>query len=210
MPRSKKGGSQRKGGQPRQSKSAGGGVLERMVDRLDPSGLVRQIMPGGGEVFRGDIATRALKTLGARAMTVDRHIIVADDFNPNDPDDMALFAHEQHHAKHGDGEGGGGGHNFRDAEEVAARAAERITREVHKRADPDTQSQGTGHTDSPELRAALAKQISNAAKGYHQMMEQGHSRAEIVEELARHVNNALDERAALLDERHGRKKNWSQ
>ena len=78
-------------------------------------------MPGGGSVYRGEVASRALKAVGARAMTVDRSIIVSEDFDPARPEDQALYAHEQYHVEHSGGEGG---HSVRDAEEVAARATE--------------------------------------------------------------------------------------
>jgi hypothetical protein len=91
------------------------------VVNLDKSALTKQSMPGGGEVYSGPVAQEALETLGARAMTVDQSIIVADDFNPSRASDQALFAHEQHHLEHSGGEGG---HTIRDAEEVEARAIE--------------------------------------------------------------------------------------
>ena len=104
--------------------TSSGSMLNRVTGRLDTSRLSRQSMNDGGEVFRGELATRALKAIGARAMTVDRTIIVNDDFDPSTPEDQALYAHEQYHVEQGDGHGGGGGENFRDAEEIAARAAE--------------------------------------------------------------------------------------
>ena len=87
----------------------GAGTVERMASRLEGGNLQRMSMPGGGAVYRGELASRALKSLGARAMTLDRQIIVSDDFDPSKPEDQALYAHERFHAEHGDGGGGGGG-----------------------------------------------------------------------------------------------------
>ena len=62
------------------SASSEGSTISRLAGRLDRRELQRQSLPGGGTVFRGEIATRALSALGARAMTLDRSIIVGDDF----------------------------------------------------------------------------------------------------------------------------------
>ena len=72
-------------------------AVDRIEDRLDRSELRRVAMPDGGEVYRGDIATRALESLGARAFTVDRTIVVGEDFDPYDAEDAALYAHEMYH-----------------------------------------------------------------------------------------------------------------
>ena len=47
----------------------------RLSRRLD-NHLTRRAAPDGGEVFSGGLASRALRAVGARAMTVDRSIIV--------------------------------------------------------------------------------------------------------------------------------------
>jgi hypothetical protein len=119
-----------------------GSTFSRLTSRLDRRELQRQSLPGGGTVYRGEVASRALDALGARAMTLDRSIIVSDDFDPSKPEDQALFAHEQYHAEHGDGGGGGGGQNFRDAEEVAARAVERMV--LHRAAGDGAEAGGGG------------------------------------------------------------------
>ncbi|MBL8614117.1 MAG: DUF4157 domain-containing protein [Deltaproteobacteria bacterium] len=129
------------------SASSEGSTISRLAGRLDRRELQRQSLPGGGTVFRGEIATRALSALGARAMTLDRSIIVGDDFDASKPEDQALFAHEQHHAEHGDGGGGGGGSNFRDAEEVAARAVERMV--LHRAAAGGVEQGSGGGTSAP-------------------------------------------------------------
>ncbi|MFN7146937.1 MAG: DUF4157 domain-containing protein, partial [Myxococcota bacterium] len=105
------------------SERGGSPTADRLAARAERNGLKRSAMPGGGEVFTGEVASRALKSLGARAMTVDKSIIVSEDFDPSKPEDQALFAHEQFHVDHS---GGAGTHEHRDAEEVAARAVERM------------------------------------------------------------------------------------
>ncbi len=115
-------------------------VVDRISSRLDTNDLTRRTLPGGGVVYQGPAATRALETVGARAMTLDRQIIVSEDFDPAKPEDQALFAHEQYHAMYGDGDGGGGGSNWRDAEEIAARAVERMV--LHRAAAGGTEAGG--------------------------------------------------------------------
>lgn len=87
--------------------------------------LQRRATPDGGEVYSGELAKRALRSVGARAMTMDNTIIVDDDFDLSNPEDQALYAHERHHQM----ESGGSddhAHDTHDAEEVAARAIERM------------------------------------------------------------------------------------
>jgi hypothetical protein len=84
-------------------------------------GLKKKSVGDGGEVFTGPLASRALKAVGARAMTLDESIVVNDGFDTNKPQDAALYAHESIHRS---GSGGEGTANPRDAEEIAARATE--------------------------------------------------------------------------------------
>jgi hypothetical protein len=95
-----------------------------MADDNRTRDLRRKSMPGGGEVFSGPLADEALAAVGARAMTMDHTILVSEDFDPNDPEDQALYAHERHHLNQSGGahEHGGG----KDAEEHAARAVEKM------------------------------------------------------------------------------------
>jgi hypothetical protein len=185
-------------------------LTNRLTSRLDRGGLERVSVPGGGVAYRGETATRALNALGARAMTLDRSIIVADDFDPSDVSDQALFAHEQYHADHGDGGGGGGGENFADAEEVAARAVERM---VLSRAAAggyeggDTPGAGggaTGHNEAdggtvgagPQAASNKPDDLSrdpDAAAGYAAMRNKGMSHMDVVDEMARRVVDATDQ-----------------
>lgn len=211
---------------PDDQETSSGDMLDRVTGRLDTNQLHRVTMPGGGEVFRGDIATRALDALGARAMTVDRTIIVDDDFDPSNMEDQALFAHEQHHAEHGDGHGGGGGDNFRDAEEVAARAAERmaLSRAMNGgyeagysagagagSGDPMSASGGgsIGAGNGPNTKKGDKRSEGpSAGKGYDAMITQGMNHGDIVQELADKIMNSLDERSQLKQDRHGDKKGF--
>lgn len=205
---------------------SGNSTVSRIASRLDMGQLQRQSMPGGGSVLRGPLATRALKSVGARAMTVDRSIIVSDDFNPSNPEDAALYAHEAFHAQHGDGEGGGGGSNFRDAEEVAARAVERMT--FHRMTggyeggNQPGAGPGAGHgwkggeksggaSGASTSGSASATPESTHSKpdpvrGYWAMIDQGFSHGDIVEDLARRVVGAMDDSHQSKLDRHGDKR----
>jgi len=103
--------------------SLGNSVVSRLAQR-NQGGLYRRQLPGGGEVYTGPTATRALRSLGARAFTMDKTIFVAEDFDADDPADQALYAHERHHQLNSGGDGAA--KSFYDAEELAARAIERM------------------------------------------------------------------------------------
>jgi len=209
---------------PESNDSDNEGLISRVTGRLDTSRLSRQSMNDGGAVYRGDLATRALKAVGARAMTVDETIIVGDDFDAARPEDQALYAHEQHHVEHGDGHGGGGGENFRDAEEIAARAAESAA--LHRAIAGGTEigyAESAGHRGG-DLReggtdaAAGAGEAStkpeqgngepSADSGYLALQSQGLSHDQIVQELATRVLNTLDELDRVKQDRHGDKKGY--
>lgn len=170
-------------------------------------------MPGGGEVFTGDLASRSLKSLGARAMTVDRSIIVSEDFDPNKPEDQALFAHEQYHVDHS---GGQGSHESRDGEEVAARAVERM---VLHRAAGGTEMHEASHTSAPggaptgspgagHEKAGATEKNAPAEKGYAALLAQGLSHRDIVDRLSREALLGLDAAKEQRNERYGDKKGF--
>ena len=198
----------------------GGDTSARLSRRLD-NHLTRRAAPDGGAVFSGGLASRALRAVGARAMTVDRSIIVDNDFNMGRPEDQALYAHEQHHVAHSGGEAG---HSVRDAEEVAARAVEAMV--FHRAAaggyeggyspgrggaehpgdgaDHDYGAGVPGSGEKPESKNA----DPDAEKGYWQLIEQGYSHQDIVEELARKCSGAMDESAQAGRDRHRDKKGF--
>jgi hypothetical protein len=160
-------------------------------------GIRRRSMPDGGEVFTGATATRALRALGARAMTMDRNIFVAEDFDPNDPEDAALYAHELHHQM----ESGGmeDGHSHHDAEEAAAQAIERMV--LHRSARGDdfgeimrsVKSQGVGTAPvkgQDEATTADGKE-DEVMKAYRALVKQGKSHEQIVRDLALFVVYSL-------------------
>ena len=99
----------------------GSNVVSRLSDR-NQGGLYRRQLPGGGEVITGPTASRALRSLGARAFTMDSTIFVSEDFDPQSAEDQALYAHERHHQLNSGGDGAA--RSFYDAEELAARAIE--------------------------------------------------------------------------------------
>jgi hypothetical protein len=203
------------------------GKVDRITGRLDRTELRRVVMPDGGEVYRGDVATRALDSLGARAFTVDRTIIVGDDFDPYQAEDLALYAHEQFHVEQGDGGGGGGGENFRDAEEIAARAVESM---VLQRAaaggyetgyskgaggragDIQAGQDGQGVGAAPEhagTRQEDADSDPEPERGYESLIAQGYTHIEIVEEMARRVVTVLDEKDEITHVRSGHNKGFA-
>ena len=203
------------------------GAVDRIEDRLDRTELQRVAMPDGGEVYRGEIATRALDSLGARAFTVDRTIIVGDDFDPYDAEDAALYAHEMYHVEAGDGAGGGGGENFRDAGEVAARAVESL---VLQRAAAGGIEAGyaagagarKGGLQSGEEGAAIGakgkdpntksdaeNKDPSPEAGYEALLTQGMSHPEIVDHLSRRVLQMIDEQSELKNSREGNNKGFA-
>lgn len=189
-----------------------GSTINRLASRAEKSGLQRKQMAGGGEVFTGELASRSLKALNARAMTVDRSIIVADDFDPNNAEDQALFAHEQHHLEHSGGVGNNSGH---DHEETEARAVERMVlhrsrtggAEMHEASHTSaaggapTGSSGAGHE-----RDSGTERPGDASSGYAAMLASGMSHNAIVERLAREAVQALDSGRDQRSMRWGDKK----
>lgn len=198
---------------PSDDERPGSKTVRRLTDRLDRSQLRRQAVPGGGAVYRGPVASRALEALGARAMTVDQQIVVSDDFDPSKPEDRALLAHEQYHVDQGDGLGGGGGENFRDAEEIAARAVERmVLHRLEGGPEPGIQpgagarealvglvdpvDAAAGEASSPNAPDVLG-QSPNSSRGYGRLRAKGLSRAAIIEDLARQAVGTLDAQAEV-------------
>ncbi len=206
--------------------SAGSRTIDRLASRMDRSQLREESVAGGGKVMRGELATRALEVLGARAMTLDRSVVVADDFNMQSVEDQALFAHEQYHAQHGDGDGGGGGSNFRDAEEIAARAVEAmvISRSAkggyeggsggasssvgghgHHHVSADTAGGGT-NAGAESLRdgdSVGRDTMPDTQRGYLAMREKGFSHAECVDFLVQKCLSSAEESEGAHKARFG-------
>jgi hypothetical protein len=187
----------------------GESVVSRLAARSSRTPLSRRAMPGGGEVWEGPLASKALKALGARAMTVDSHIIVGDDFDPSTPESQALYAHERFHQE---ASGGAGSHHGNDAEEHAARQVERMV--LHRAA-----------TGGPEIGAAFAgadiKDLPSApesvaspgegeserspdpAAGYQALQAQGLTHQDIIDKLASACVDAMDEQLSVRHARAG-------
>jgi hypothetical protein len=98
------------------SRASGGGAVE---------GLTRRGMVDGGSVYSGPLARKALRSLGARAFTVDENIVVDPTFDASNPKDAALYAHERHHQSRSGGKGGSSAGNH-DSEEQQAIAIEEM------------------------------------------------------------------------------------
>lgn len=190
-------------------------TIERLASRAEKPGLQRKQVAGGGEVFTGELASRTLKAVGARAMTVDRSIIVSEDFDPNKPEDAALFAHEQYHLENSGGEGKNSGH---DHEETEARAVERMV--LHRSRTGGAEMHEAAHTSSPggaptgsagaaHERPGAAESDGNAAAGYQALLAEGLSHHDIVEKLAREALKGLESAREQRANRWGDKKAFS-
>lgn len=164
----------------------------------DLSGLRRRTLPDGTEVFTGPLAEQALDAVGARAMTLDRTILVREDLDPSDPEDLALVAHEQHHVEES---GGAGAHAEDDAEEDAARAVEAFV--LHQRRAAQAGERTTGG-DAP-MSASASPAADDPMSGYQAMLGQGIAHDQIVDTLARAV---LDELRRTRELRSFRERRW--
>ena len=192
-----------------------GSTIDRLASRVEKPGLNRRQMPGGGEVYSGELASRSLKAVNARAMTVDRSIIVSDDFDPNKPEDQALYAHEQFHLENSGGVGANSGH---DHEEASARAVESMV--LHRARTGGHEMPAAAHTAEPggaptgaagavHERAGSTESHGEAAAGYAALRAKGLSHHEIVEKLAREALMAMEHGAASRAMRYGDKKSFT-
>ncbi|MBA2321859.1 MAG: DUF4157 domain-containing protein [Deltaproteobacteria bacterium] len=163
-------------------------LTDRLLSRNTGAGLSRRAMPDGGEVLAGPLARRALRAVGARAMTMDHSVLVDDTFDVSRSEDLALYAHERHHLQEG------AGHEIHSAsttEEAAARSVERMV--LHRRE--------AGEDVSAILADAAAGRVTAAARtalagvpdnnggaapwaGYMAMRSEGLGHHQIVRELA--------------------------
>lgn len=186
-------------------KAPGESLSRRLMSRS--AGLHRRTTPDGGEVFSGPTATKALQSLGARAMTMDHTIIVDESFDLNNPEDQALYAHEVYHQMESGGADLPTSQN--DAEEAAAQAVERmvlhrseagddfgsIMRDVKQRGggDPKALSSGGGDESTTGTNKDL-EVTSEAEEAYKALRKQGKTHEEIVRELAHHTMELLRQR----------------
>jgi len=178
-------------------------VSDRLLAR--GGGLHSRRMPGGGQAMSGPTASRALKALGARAMTMDRTIFVDERFDSSNAEDLALYAHERHHQD----ESGGtdDGHSAYDAEEMAARARERLVlhraRAGHNSDDiMNTLESGVAPTNANEADRVFAELDHKGTtddggrpdpmQAYRNMRADGKKHRQIVTDLANHCMQALD------------------
>ena len=176
----------------------GDALSRRLMGRGD-GGLFRRRTADGGEVFSGPTATRALRAVGARAFTVDETIIVDEDFDLSRPEDQALYAHEVHHQQES---GGNDDHTAHDAEEVAARAIERMV--LHRAAAGEDFAEimrdvksggggggGKGGGGGGGKSGSRGDDEAGAKAGYEGMLAQGKTHDQIVGELARFCVHSL-------------------
>lgn len=177
----------------------GDSAIQRLA-RLNEGGVRRRTMVDGGKVFSGPTATRALRALGARAMTLDEDIFVAEDFDESRAEDQALYAHERHHQmEHGRVDAGA--HSY--AEEKAAQAIESMVLHRSRKGDSfgsimrdvnsgkvhrDSQS---SHSASGDGGASTAKTSDPLEQTVLTLMQQGKSYDDIVTMLSEHVVESL-------------------
>jgi len=181
--------------------SPGSALSERLHARADESSIYRRGTPDGGEVYSGSVVKKALRAVGARAMTMDNAIFVDDDFDLSNPEDQALYAHERHHQLES---GGTDDHGAHDAEEMAARSIERMV--LHRAAEGEDfnaimRDVADHGDDAPEMAAASGRtgrvtesvivddDISQAALSG--MLAAGMPYEQIVRELAEHVVDSM-------------------
>jgi hypothetical protein len=159
-------------------------------------------MADGGQVYTGPTASRALRAIGARAMTLDKDIFVAEDFDDSSAEDQALYAHERHHQmEHGRVDAGA--HAY--AEEKAAQTIERMVLHRSKKGEAfgsimrdvnsgaihrDSQASSTsGGGSSSASQPGETK--SDAEKAILSLMKSGKSREQIVRKMAEHILDSL-------------------
>lgn len=178
-------------------------TTERLMARN--AGLSRKVMADGGEVFSGGLASRALKAVGARAMTMDGNIFVNEGFGSS-PEDQALYAHERVHEEGSGGHDHGDHNHGSDPEEMAARAVERMV--LHKtRAGEDLgETLAKIRENMPRNQEEAEKQIRHAMSadkdgetraqammGYWALRSQGMSQRDINRMLSEFVSDKMQE-----------------
>lgn len=186
--------------------SLGGSVVNRLAERSQ-GGVYKRQLPGGGEVYSGPTATRALRSLGARAFTMDSTIFVAEDFDPSDPEDQALYAHERHHQLNSGGDGAA--QSYYDAEELSARAIERmvlhrsaegedfgsilrdVNSNVYKREADVPLHRSTAAAAGAGASSGTSGHADPAAEAYLALLQHGKKHADIVRMLASEIIDSL-------------------
>ena len=193
----------------RKRKSIGEQTSQKIAARGD---LRSESMPHG-EVYRGPLADRALRGVGARAMTVDGDIIVNHSFDSSSPEDQALYAHEMYHQEHS---GGAAGATVRDAEEVSARAVEAMVyhRAKSGKADPIPKSPTELLEEEKEQGGQKSADFGNdtdqsepgepdPVQGYLALRDQGFSHEEIVQNLAVKILDEMESNSDRTSNRQG-------
>ena len=180
-------------------------MTDKLTDRLRnrEDGLRTRRAPDGGEVMTGELASQALKAIGARAMTMDNTVFVDEGFDPsNNPEDLALLAHERHHQ----GESGGTDqHGEFDLEELASRARERMVLHLARQGGDPAEILKKAQ-DGPNDYDQVQKMIDVGGAGnpflpdghspdpmfaYRKMIADGLSHEEVVDLLAEKALNAM-------------------
>ncbi len=186
-------------------RSPGEATVSRLARRSD-MGLQKKDAPDGGEVYTGELAAKALRSVGARAMTFDNSIIVDEGFDFDKAEDAALYAHERVHEE---GSGGTTENTGRDTEEIAARAVERMVLHRSKAGEGlgdimrDAQAGGGAATLARSVEAghsapaaggtsgAAATDVDPAKAALEALLGSGKSHEQIVKDLSKWVLDQL-------------------
>ena len=184
----------------RKRSAVGESTSARLNER---EGLKKRTLPGGGTVWQGPLATEALESLDARAMTLDQSIIVSEDFDPSRAEDQALYAHEQFHVEQGDH--GGGAHHIHSAEEIAARAVEGMV--LHRAAQEGGGGEASGGEDGPGDGPKKTLE-PNPMGGFSALLKEGFDHQGAIDELARYVVDELGNAESLGNARNKDKATW--
>ncbi|MCA9571303.1 MAG: DUF4157 domain-containing protein, partial [Myxococcales bacterium] len=167
------------------------------------AGLSRKTMADGGEVFQGALASRALKAVGARAMTMDGNIFVNEGFGGT-PEDQALYAHEKVHEEGSGGHDHGDHNRGNDPEEMAARAVERMVLHKARSGEDLGETLSKIRENMPRNQDEAEKQIRHALSadkdgemreqammGYWAIRSQGLSEKDVNRMLSEYVQETM-------------------
>jgi hypothetical protein len=182
-------------------------IGENFGDNMFSRGDLHSESMTHSDVYRGPLADKALRAVGARAMTLDGEIIVNSSFDLSNRDDQALYAHEMYHQEHS---GGIAGTKVRDAEEIAARSVEAMVyhrssggradaipdnikdlfQEAEQSATPITNSADNNKTSTGNKEKS---EMPSANQGYAALRKQGLSHSEVIDLLARMLLDKHDQ-----------------
>ena len=141
----------------------------------------------------GVLADEALKSIGARAMTMDGSIFVSEGLSNDNIEDQALYAHERLHQE---GSGGHADNNpANDPEELAARAVEQMVLRKAELGEDFGNVLKDSEIDHFTDLGAVEGSASNpgALQGYWALRSQGFSNEDIQSKLSEAIVTKLND-----------------